>query len=76
MANAQRVEFGSVKVEGSAALVQVFFFAGDGSVRVFLYSLISEDGGWKIGGVEELSRSRPSQQLAGTHVCKFNRVRG
>lgn len=68
MANARRVEFGSVKVEGSTALVQVFFFAGDGSVRVFLYSLISEERGWKIGGVEELNRNRPSQQIAGTHV--------
>ena len=68
MANAQRIEFGSVKVEGGAALVQVYFVGGDGSVRVFLYSLISEHGGWKIGGVEELNRYWPRQPLGGTHV--------
>ncbi|MEP6821875.1 MAG: DUF4864 domain-containing protein [Chthoniobacterales bacterium] len=70
MANAQRVEFGSVRTEGSTALVQVFFFAGDGSARVFLYSLIAEDGGWKVGGVEEISRFRPNQQVTGTYVSR------
>lgn len=68
MANAQRVEFGSVRVDGATALVQVYFFASDSSVRTFVYSLIFEDDGWKIGGVEELSRYRPDQSLAGTHV--------
>lgn len=68
MAHAQRVEFGSVKIEGSTALVQVFFFAGNGSARCFIYSLISEDRGWRIGGAEELRRYRPSQRLAGTAV--------
>jgi hypothetical protein len=68
MANAHRVEFGFVKVEGGTAVVQVFFFTGDGDVRVFLYSLISEGGGWKIGGVEEMNHPQPIQQLTGTHV--------
>lgn len=68
MAQAQRVEFGSVRVEGSTALVQVFFFGGNGAVRVFLYSLISEEGGWKIGGVQEVDRTRPSQSIVGTYV--------
>ena len=54
--------------KGETALVQVFFFAGDGSVRVFLYSLISEDGGWKIGGVEELNRYRPNRAGSGRHA--------
>ena len=69
MADATRVEFGSVKLldDGSAA-VQVFFAARDGSVRVFLYNLIAEEGGWKIGGVEELNRYWPRQPLAGMHV--------
>src|SRR3954464_4482266 len=55
MANGRGVEFGAVKAEGDTALVQVFFFAEGGSVRVFLYSLIAEDGTWKIGGVEEVN---------------------
>ena len=68
MAHAQRVEFGSVRVADSTAVMEVFFFASDGSARVFVYSLISEDGGWKIGGVEELSRSQPDRLWTGTHV--------
>ncbi len=68
LAHAQRVEFGSVRVEGRTALVEVFFYANDGAVRVFLYSLISEQGGWKVGGVEELDRRRPSQLPAGIYV--------
>ncbi|MEO5720087.1 MAG: DUF4864 domain-containing protein [Chthoniobacterales bacterium] len=68
MASAQRVEFGAVRVEGGTALVEVFFVARDGSVRVFLYSLISERGGWKVGGVEELNRYRPSQSPGGLYV--------
>ena len=43
-----------------------FFLARDGSTRVFLYSLISEAGGWKIGGVEEINRCRPSRAPAGS----------
>ncbi len=68
MAQARRVEFGSVKVSGSTALMEVFFFASDGAARVFVYSLISEDGGWKVGGVEELSRTLPSPRIEGTYV--------
>ena len=59
MAHAQRVEFGSVRVEGNTALIEVFFFGGD-AARVFVYSLIAEGDGWKIGGVEELML-RPSR---------------
>lgn len=68
LASARRVEFGSFNVHGSAALLQVYFFAADGGVRVFAYSLVAEDDGWKIGGVEEISSYRPHQQLAGSHV--------
>ncbi len=68
MTNAARVEFGAVTVEGGSALVQVFFFAQDGSARVFFYSLISEDEKWKIGGVEETDRLPPGPRLRGSHV--------
>lgn len=68
MANATRVEFGSVKIEGRSAVVQVFFFRRDGSVRTFLYSLLSEEGQWRIGGVQEIEEDRSSQELAGTSV--------
>ena len=68
MANAQRVEFGAVRVDGATALVQVFFFAADNSARGFLFSLIAEDDGWKISGVEELAPARSRGRLHGTHV--------
>lgn len=66
MTQRQRVEFGFVRVEKGTAFVQVFFFAGDGSARAFLYSLVAEDQNWKIEGVERIliPRSRP----AGLHA--------
>jgi hypothetical protein len=63
-----RVEYGSVKVEGSSAFVQVFFIAQDGDVRSYLYSLISEDRSWKISGVQELSVYPMRKPLSGLHV--------
>lgn len=68
MARAQRVEFGSVRIEGSTALVEVLFVGNDGAVRIFLYSLISEREGWKVGGVEALNRYRPIQAPVGLSV--------
>lgn len=47
-----RVEFGLVKVNGSAAVVQVFLSGADGSFRSFLYSLIAEGNSWRINGVQ------------------------
>ena len=55
MTNAQRIEFGFVKVSGSAAVVQVLFCGASGTVRAFLYSLIAEGDSWKINGVKEMS---------------------
>ncbi|MGI8820754.1 MAG: DUF4864 domain-containing protein [Chthoniobacterales bacterium] len=68
MATAQRVEFGLASVEGNTAWVQVFFFAGDGRGRSFIYSLIAEEDGWKIGGVEESTRLQARQRLAGMQI--------
>lgn len=68
MAHARRVEFGPVNVHGSAAIVQVYFFAADGSVRSFLYSLMAERGAWKIDGAEEVRVSPRMPQLSGSHA--------
>ncbi|MDQ6656557.1 MAG: DUF4864 domain-containing protein [Verrucomicrobiota bacterium] len=68
LASTQRVEFGTVKVQGGTALVQVFLFSPTGEFRSFVYSLIAEDGGWKIGGVEELDPREFHRQLAGMPV--------
>ena len=63
VARAERIEFGFVKASGSSAIVQVFFRDSSGANHCFLYSLIAEDGLWKINGVE------PMQPTArGLHV--------
>ena len=67
MTQAQRVEFGAVRVAGASALVQVFLIAPDGAVRGFLYSFTAEPGGWKIDGVEPLG-AQPERRLPGLHV--------
>jgi hypothetical protein len=51
---AQRIEFGFVKVSGSAAVVQVYFCGANGYVRSFLYSLVAEGEAWKISGVQPM----------------------
>lgn len=68
MAYARRVEFGAIDVHGSAAFVQVYLFAADGSGRSFLYSLAAEGGAWKIDGAQEVRVFPPRQSLAGTHA--------
>ena len=63
-----RIEFGSAKVDGNAASVQVFFISPDGSVRSFLYSLAAENKLWKISGVHEVPVHSTKAPLAGLHV--------
>ncbi|MEN3367937.1 MAG: hypothetical protein V7609_80 [Verrucomicrobiota bacterium] len=65
MFGAQHIEFGFVKVNGPAAVVQVFFCGANGSIRSFVYSLIAEGGSWKINGIQSMQgESRP----AGLHI--------
>lgn len=64
----QRVEFGSVRVQGSHAVLEVFLFDANGSVRGFLYSLVPEGNSWKISGVEEVRTYRRRSAMPGTHA--------
>lgn len=68
MTRADRVEFGVVRVDGAAALVQVFFCSEDGTIRSFLYSLVAENHTWKIDGVEQQSIAPPGHHLPGLHI--------
>ncbi len=61
-----RVEFGFVQTEGESAILQVFFFAGSGAARAFLYTFVVEDGVWKIEGIEPMPILRSRQ--TGLHV--------
>jgi hypothetical protein len=54
MTDARHIEFGLVKVNGSAAVVQVFLCGTNGSHRSFLYSLVAEGNSWRINGVQPL----------------------
>ena len=66
IAQARRVEFGDVRLDGGTATVEVFFFKADGAMRAFLYSLTAERESWKISGVEELQIWRQSRRPAGS----------
>jgi hypothetical protein len=68
MMNAQRIEFGFVKVIGSSAVVQVFFVGENGSTRSFLYSLIAEGDSWKINGVQQMQDAPPADRSAGLRI--------
>lgn len=45
---AERLEFGSVKIRGNRALIYVFLIQPDGQVMPCIYSLIREREVWKI----------------------------
>ena len=66
MAEARRVEFGPVRVDGASASVQVYFFTREGAMRAFLYSLTAEGDVWKISGVDEIQSPRRSRRPAGS----------
>jgi Domain of unknown function (DUF4864) len=68
MTNAQRIEFGFVKVMGSAAVVQVFFVGESGSARSFLYSLIAEGDSWKINGMRQMQSAPAGHRVTGLHI--------
>ena len=68
MTSAQRIEFGFVKVVGSAAVVQVFVVGESGSARSFLYSLVAEGDSWKINGVRQMQSGPPGPRSAGLHI--------
>jgi hypothetical protein len=66
--SAQRIEFGFVKINGSAAIVQVFVCDANGFVRAFLYTLVAEGDSWKINGVEPTQSGRDGYRSAGLHI--------
>jgi hypothetical protein len=68
MTRSEHVEFGLVQVKGTAALVRVFVIGVDGSERGFLYSLVAEDGVWKIAGVEALPVSPIPRKPVGLRI--------
>ena len=67
MTKAAQVEFGAVEIAGASALVQVFLTTPTGATRVYLYSFSAERDGWKIDGVQPLSR-QPVRHLPGVRI--------
>jgi len=68
MTNAQRVEFGFARIDGPAAVVQVFFVDENGSARAFLYSLTAEGASWRISGVEPMRSGPQGHRPTGLHI--------
>jgi hypothetical protein len=68
LSDAQRIEFGFVKVNGAAALLQVFFHGANGSVRSLLFSLVAEGDSWKINGVQPMPGAPSGRSLTGIRI--------
>lgn len=49
-----KIEFGSVRMDGGAAVAEVMFVSDDGHVLPFLYRLHPERNTWKIINVQRL----------------------
>ena len=68
IAEARRVEFGSVVAGPGSAMVEVFFFTRSGSARRFVYTLTAEGEAWKISDVEELPDARRTRFPGGSRA--------
>jgi hypothetical protein len=68
MTNAKRIEFGFANVDGSTAVVHVFFIGKNGSTRSFLYSLSAEGDSWKINGVQPMQSTPPGHHAAALRI--------
>lgn len=63
-----RIEFGSVKMEGAMAVVQVLFFAPDGSMSPFSYTLTETNDAWKVESVQRIWFVPRARLLRGLRV--------
>ena len=63
-----RIEFGSVKVEATTAVVQVLFFAPDGRMSPFSYTLAAKNNSWKVESVQRIWFVPRSHLLRGLRV--------
>ena len=62
---ADRVEFGAVRWDGRHAVIPAYFFMPDNEVIPCLYSLVQEEGVWKIDGMQVEKRWRAGSRLGG-----------
>ena len=63
-----RIEFGSVKLEGANVVVQVLFFAPDGQMTPFFYTLAPKENTWKVEEVQRIWFVPRSLLLRGLQV--------
>ena len=68
MSHRGRIEFGSVKISGATAEVEVLFFGADGQVRPVLYKLIAEKNVWKVASAQRMWFVPRSHLLRGLRV--------
>lgn len=65
LAQAQQIEFGTVRFHGPQATVEVFFLHHGGVTIPCLYTLSFEEGVWKVKGVEVMEAWPPGYRLSG-----------
>lgn len=70
LAKAQRgrIEFGSVRMEESAAIAEVMFISNDDRVTPFLYKLQPERNSWKVVNVQRIWYVPRSHLLRGVRA--------
>lgn len=70
LAKAQRgrIEFGSVRMEESAAIAEVMFISNDDRVTPFLYNLQPERNSWKVVNVQRIWYVPRSHLLRGVRA--------
>ena len=63
-----RIEFGSVKMEGSSAIVEVLFFSRNGGLMPYTFTLVPKNKSWKIDKVQRIWFQPRSHLLRGLRV--------
>lgn len=63
-----RIEFGSVRMEESAAIAEVMFISNDDRVTPFLYKLQPERNSWKVVNVQRIWYVPRSHLLRGVRA--------
>jgi hypothetical protein len=63
-----RIEFGSVRMQGSSAVVEVLFFSPDGRMTPYSFTLVPKNRSWKIDSVQRIWFVPRSHLLRGLRV--------
>jgi hypothetical protein len=68
VARFERVEFGSARIRNGQASVPVYLFIANGEIAVVTYSLIREEGAWRIDASHVQRRWGSGYRVKGTRL--------